>query len=117
MESVLLVHQLTESPELYDAHLRRAATSLILSIMYGLPPMLDSQNPNILRVNRFTERALAAACPGAFYVEYFTWMEHLPRWMCGWRRYAEDWFKRDSVMFEDLFADVEKRLVSEILFL
>ncbi|KDQ22589.1 hypothetical protein PLEOSDRAFT_1050622 [Pleurotus ostreatus PC15] len=74
--------------------------------------MEDSRDPVILRVNHFTERALKAAIPGAYLVEYFTWMEHLPRWMCAWRRYAEDAFKRDSVLFENLFADVVTRLKS-----
>lgn len=113
-ESIIVVDQFLQSPHDYDNHLRRASTSLVMSIIYGTPPLMDSQDPDILRVNRFTERALAAAAPGAFFVEYFTWMEHLPRWMCSWRRYAEDWFARDSVMFEKLFADVEERLVRMI---
>ncbi|KAF4565688.1 hypothetical protein EYR36_002266 [Pleurotus pulmonarius] len=111
-ESSLLVSELLASPDLFDSHLRRASTSLVLSMIYGLPPMEDSRDPVILRVNHFTERALKAAIPGAYLVEYFTWMEHLPRWMCAWRRYAEDAFKRDSVLFENLFADVVTRLKS-----
>lgn len=114
-ESSLLVSELLASPDLFDSHLRRASTSLVLSMIYGLPPMEDSRDPVILRVNHFTERALKAAIPGAYLVEYFTWMEHLPRWMCAWRRYAEDAFKRDSVLFENLFADVVTRLVRTLL--
>ncbi|KIK51147.1 hypothetical protein GYMLUDRAFT_252319 [Collybiopsis luxurians FD-317 M1] len=109
-ESVILLDQLLTAPDDWDNHLRRASTSLVISVIYGTPPLLDSQNPDILRVNRFTERALAAAIPGAYWVEYFTWMKYLPRWMCAWRRYAEDAFKADSDMFEDLFADVQKRI-------
>lgn len=109
-ETLTLLEQILKDPSQWDNHLRRASTSLVLSIIYGLPPLTDSTNPDILRVNHFTERALAAAAPGAFWVEYFTWMEHLPRWMCGWRRYAEDWFARDSVLFERLFAETEKRI-------
>lgn len=81
-----------------------------MSVIYGLPPLKDSKDPDILRVNHFTERALHAAAPGTFLVEYFTWMEHLPRWMCAWRRYAEDWFARDSVLLERLFSDVRERI-------
>ena len=114
-EAYLLAYQLLQKPEEWDNHLRRANASLVLSIIYGLPPMLDSMNPDIKRVNHFVERALAAAAPGAFLVEYFTWMEHLPRWMCAWRRYAEDWFRKDSVLFEKLFSDVEERMVSSLI--
>ncbi|KIM36638.1 hypothetical protein M413DRAFT_20453 [Hebeloma cylindrosporum] len=81
-----------------------------MSIIYGLPPLKDSDDPRILLVNRFVERALAAAAPGAFLVEYFTWMEHLPRWMSPWRRYAEDCFSRDSIMFEKLFSDTKHKI-------
>ncbi|KAJ7810244.1 cytochrome P450 [Mycena olivaceomarginata] len=78
---------------------------------WGQPsPQSTPKNPDILRVNRFTERALHAAAPGAFLVEYFTWMEHLPRFMSPWRRYAEDWFRADSVLFEKLFSNVKDRV-------
>jgi hypothetical protein len=110
-ESTLLVDQFLKDPNDWDNHLRRASTSLVLSVIYGLPPLLDSKNPDILRVNRFTERALHAAAPGAFLVEYFTWMEHLPRFMSPWRRYAEDWFRADSVLFEKLFSNVKDRVI------
>ncbi|KAJ7577362.1 cytochrome P450 [Mycena floridula] len=109
-ESVILLDQLLLRPEDWEDHFRRASTSLVLSVIYGTPPLLDSHDPDILRVNHFTERALAAAAPGAYLVEYFTWMEYLPRWMCAWRRYAEDTFQADSIMFEKLFADVQDRI-------
>ncbi|KAF8195338.1 cytochrome P450 [Mycena galopus ATCC 62051] len=103
-EAVLVVHQFMETPRDFDNHLRRAAASLVMSVIYGTPPIMDSDDPAILRVNQFTDRTLIAAAPGAHLVEYFTWMEKLPRWMCSWRRYAEDWFIRDSIMFEQLVA-------------
>jgi hypothetical protein len=109
-ETILLIDQILKTPQNFDNHLRRASTSLVMSIIYGLPPLKDSNDPVILRVNHFTERALAAAAPGAFLVEYFTWMEHLPRWMSPWRRYAEDWFSRDSIMFEKLFSDTKQKI-------
>ncbi|KAF8215396.1 cytochrome P450 [Mycena galopus ATCC 62051] len=109
-EAVLGVHQFMQTPHDFENPLCRAATSLVMSVIYGTPPIMDSNDPDILRVDRFTERTLVAAAPGAHLVEYFTWMEKLPRWMCSWRRYAEDWFIRDSIMFEQLFADVERRV-------
>ncbi|KAF8181347.1 cytochrome P450 [Mycena galopus ATCC 62051] len=112
-EAVLIVHQFMETPHDFDNHLRRAAASLVMSVIYGTPPIMDSNDPAILRVNRFTERTIVAAAPGAHLVEYFTWMEKLPRWMCNWRRYAEDWFIQDSIMFEQLFSDVERRVKND----
>ncbi|KAJ7899595.1 cytochrome P450 [Mycena olivaceomarginata] len=99
-ESTLLIDQFLKDPNDWDNHLRRV----------HVPHSLYSKNPDILRVNRFTERALHAAAPGAFLVEYFTWMEHLPRFMSPWRRYAEDWFRADSVLFKKLFSNVKDRV-------
>lgn len=85
-----------------------------MSVIYGTPPWMGSNDTDILRVNRFVERVVTAAAPGAHLVEYFTWMEKLPGWMRSWRRYAEDCFIWDSIMFEQLFAEVEQRMVSEV---
>ncbi|KAF5343385.1 hypothetical protein D9758_015612 [Tetrapyrgos nigripes] len=111
-EAALLVGDFLKNPEHWDAHLRRAAASLVLGVIYGLPPLRNSLDPDIVCVNRFVERALHAAAPGSFLVEYFTWMEYLPRWMSPWRRYAEDSFAQDSMLFERLFAEVKARVAS-----
>ncbi|PFH53325.1 hypothetical protein AMATHDRAFT_55202 [Amanita thiersii Skay4041] len=109
-ESTLLVYHLLTDPKHFDNHIRRTSASLMVSIIYGVPPITNPLNPVVVRINKYTERALAAATPGAYMVEYFPWMQFLPRWMSPWRRYAEDWFKKDSVVFEDFFHAVEKRL-------
>ncbi|THU85807.1 cytochrome P450 [Dendrothele bispora CBS 962.96] len=110
VEGLLLLGDVVKDPENWAAHLRRAAASLVIGVIYGVPPIRNYLEPDIVRVNLFVERALYAAAPGSFLVEYFTWMQYLPRWMSPWRRYAEDSFNRDSSMFEDLFAGVKKRL-------
>lgn len=43
---------------------------------------------------------------------FFTWMKYLPSSIAKWKRDAEAWFKRDSVMFEGMFKEVKKRVVS-----
>ena len=83
----------------------------MLSIIYGLPPRLNSLDPDIRRSNSFVSRVLGAAAPGAFFVENFPWMMYLPRWMCPWRRYAEGLFESESAYFESRFDDVEIRMV------
>ncbi|KAJ7635361.1 cytochrome P450 [Roridomyces roridus] len=109
-ESVLLISQFLKSPNLAREHFSRAAVSLVISIMYGRPPLLDSHDPDIVRINEFTHRTFQAMVPGAFLVEFLTWMEHLPRWMTPWRRWAEGHFKQDSKLFERLFGEVKDRV-------
>ncbi|KAJ3914455.1 cytochrome P450 [Lentinula edodes] len=115
-ESVIMLHQMLTDPENFADHFSRASTSLALSIIYGWPPLLDSSHPLIPLVDQFNRELLVAAAPGSFWVEfkYFKWMQHLPRWMCAWRRNAEASFIRDSAMFEKLSYDVQKQIVSEL---
>ncbi|KAG7087818.1 hypothetical protein E1B28_013758 [Marasmius oreades] len=113
-EAYILCHQMLQEPDYWGNHLSRASSSLMLGMIYGLPPMLDSLDPNIQRANVYVQEALAAAVPGAFLVELLPWMMYLPRWMCAWRRYAEGIFARDSVFFEQLFSDVVVRIVSAL---
>ncbi|KAJ3852749.1 cytochrome P450 [Lentinula lateritia] len=111
-ESVIMLHQMLTDPENFADHFSRASTSLALSIIYGWPSLLDSSHPLIPLVDQFNRELLVAAAPGSFWVEfkYFKWMQHLPRWMCAWRRNAEASFIRDSAMFEKLSNDVQKQI-------
>ncbi|KAJ3898383.1 cytochrome P450 [Lentinula edodes] len=111
-ESVIMLHQMLTDPKNFADHFSRASTSLALSIIYGWPPLLDSSHPLIPLVDQFNRELLVAAAPGSFWVEfkYFKWMQHLPRWMCAWRRNAEASFIRDSAMFEKLSYDVQKQI-------
>ncbi|KAJ3724070.1 cytochrome P450 [Lentinula raphanica] len=111
-ESVILIDQLLTDPENFLEHFQRVSTSLNLSIIYGWSPVLDSTHPTILRVDEFNRQIVVAATPGNYWVEfkYFNWMKYLPAWMCRWRQDAERRFRRDSVMLEELSANVQKRM-------
>ncbi|KAJ7841936.1 cytochrome P450 [Mycena olivaceomarginata] len=107
-EAVVLVDQMIKAPLQFNSHIKRASASLVMAIIYGTP-IMDSDHPIVAEIQNFVDRALGAAAPGAFLVEYFTWMEYLPRWMSGWRRYAESWHRKDSVMLTGLFTDTQAR--------
>ncbi|ESK97859.1 cytochrome p450 [Moniliophthora roreri MCA 2997] len=109
-EAVLLVGDILRDPSNWDAHLQRAANSLVLAAVYGMPPIRDHHSPDIARVNRYVEMCLHACAPGSFLVEYFTWMQYLPRWISPWRRYAEDNYNDHNVFFEKLYNDVKQRI-------
>ncbi|KAJ3823037.1 cytochrome P450 [Lentinula raphanica] len=112
IESVIMLSQILADSEGFVDHFSRASTSLSLSIVYGWPPLLDSHHPTITGIDRFNADLLEAAAPGSFWVEFefFKWMRHLPRWMCTWKRNAEESFVRNTTMFERLASDVQKEL-------
>ncbi|EIN11999.1 cytochrome P450 [Punctularia strigosozonata HHB-11173 SS5] len=107
-EALHLAFDLLTDPARWDQHTQRATASLVLSVLYGKPPIRNSGDPTIRRINEFTERLVRAAYPGAHLVEIFTWMKYLPSWMAKWKRDAQAWYKVDSAMFIDLFNSASK---------
>ena len=92
----------------------RTAASVILSMVYDTPPLLSEEDPKITRVIDFTERLKRAAYPGAYLVEYFTWMRHLPSWVAKWKREVLEQHRIDDAMFRGLFNEVRDRIVNLI---
>ncbi|ESK84098.1 cytochrome p450 [Moniliophthora roreri MCA 2997] len=111
-EAISLVDGMAKRPDLWNAEIRRATASMVWSVVYDKEPITDVMDPQVAAVNDFITRIVRAAFPGAHYVEYFTWMKHLPSWMAKWKRDAEEWYKRDSEMFESLFYEAKQRVKS-----
>jgi hypothetical protein len=128
-EGVLLAASMLAQPKNWDAHLRRAAASAIMTMVYDKPPIRSEHDPAVTKVNDFVARLTRAAMPGAHLVEFFPWMRHIPsRFACAdmgiwlllipnwnrfapWKKQAEESFETDSAMFKELFNDIHNRKV------
>ncbi|KAJ7653935.1 cytochrome P450 [Mycena polygramma] len=111
-EALLLIDGMLRQPHLWNEHIRRATASAIWSVIYDKPPIRDSQDPAIDAVNDFITRIARAAFPGSHLVDFFTWMKYLPKSLAPWKRDAEDWYRKDSKVFEDLYAEAKHRVKS-----
>jgi hypothetical protein len=82
-EAVLLVYDWLAQPAQWDRHLRRAAGSMIMSIVYGYSTITSEHDDHAIdAVEDFTKRIFRAAYPGTYLVEFFPWMRHVPsRWV------------------------------------
>ncbi|KAJ8503077.1 hypothetical protein ONZ45_g11173 [Pleurotus djamor] len=109
LEASVLISTFLESPDNFFHHIRRTTTSLMISLIYGLPPILDSNDPMIIWIEGAAQRLAIAARPGAHYVEFLTWMTYLPRWICPWRTDAERWHIETSAKFRELLDGVAAR--------
>ena len=49
-----------------------------MSILYDYPTLEDEQDKNLLGIYAFVDRMSAAVVPGAYLVELFHWMVHIP---------------------------------------
>lgn len=135
-EAILLVDGLLKHPELWNEEIRRrvflhlrissreismyyfssATASMIWSVIYDKPPITSTQDPQIARINDFITRIVRAAFPGAHYVEFFTWMKYIPSSIAKWKREAEEWYRKDSELFEGFFLEARQRVVSDLPF-
>uniref|UniRef100_A0A0W0FZK7 Putative cytochrome P450 n=1 Tax=Moniliophthora roreri TaxID=221103 RepID=A0A0W0FZK7_MONRR len=88
----------------------RAASSLVLSVIYDLPILRSANDPAIERINRFVSRLTQAMYPGTYLVEFFTWMKYLPSAVAQWKRDAITWYRSDTELFVKLYKDVEDRM-------
>lgn len=78
-ETILLSCDWLNNPAQWDRHLRRAAASKTLSVVYGYHPLTSEQNSAIEAIDDFSKRLFKAAFMGADLVEIFPWLRHLPR--------------------------------------
>jgi hypothetical protein len=77
-EAVLLVSDSLAKPAQWDQNVRRSAASMILSVVYGHPPITTEKNTIVDLINEFGHRLTRAARPGAHLVEFFHWMKYIP---------------------------------------
>lgn len=109
-EALILTHGVLSEPARWDSHLRRAAASMIMSVLYDTPTIKSEDDPYVTRINDMVARLTRAAYPGAHFVEFLPWMMYIPNRFAKWKREAEEWFARDSVLFETLFESVHARV-------
>jgi hypothetical protein len=92
-------------------HSLRTSASTVLSMTYDVPTVLSTQHPSIQRVNEFNDRFVISMRLGAHLVEFFPWMLHIPARFAKWKRDAQESFEEFSVLFEQMFYEVEKKIV------
>ena len=77
-EALILAAAGLDAPAQWDNHLRRAAASMVLSVVYDKPTIKSEQDQNVKLINDFVQRLTRAAYPGAHFVEFFPWMRYIP---------------------------------------
>jgi hypothetical protein len=90
----------------------RATSSTTISMLYGRPLVQSLDDPTIVFMNYLVDCMAKNHEPGAFLVDIFPILEHLPRWCSKWRRDAEKLFRYFDSKFQDMFYEVKKKVVS-----
>lgn len=77
-EALILASDGLRNSAEWDKHLRRAAASMVLSVVYDQPTIKPGQDDFVRLINDFVQRLTRAAYPGAHFVEFFPWMRYIP---------------------------------------
>ncbi|KAL0954354.1 hypothetical protein HGRIS_003348 [Hohenbuehelia grisea] len=74
---------------------------------------MSKDDPIIKWIDDFIHRIVRAALPGAFLVEIFPVMLHLPNWIARWKAENFKWHQDATAVFEDLLEDVRQKKQDE----
>ncbi|KAH9992003.1 cytochrome P450 [Russula compacta] len=110
MEAILLASGILESPEQWEKHMRRFTASMIMTVVYDTPAIHSIEDESVRRINDHVMRVALSALPGSHWVELLPWMKRIPSKFAKWKRIAEEWFRRDSEMFETLVESVRTKM-------
>lgn len=91
---------------------RSLAGGTVLSIAYGI--QVQDENDPYLEMSRLALQTLnSAAVPGAFLVDSFPFLKHVPAWFPGasFKRKAREWRKAARGMLELPYVETKKRFV------
>lgn len=92
----------------------RLTAATVYKIVYGIE--LEDMNDENLQLAEMSMKGLALGLiPGAYWVEYFPFLRHIPTWFpgAGFRRIAEAYRPYVKGMLEKPYASVLRAMVSE----
>ncbi|KAJ6536394.1 cytochrome P450 [Mycena capillaripes] len=110
-----LLARLLHTPEDFMHHLRQMAGEIIMAVAYGID-VLPSDDSYVTLAHKAGRAFSSRAVPGAYLVDTFPILKHLPQWFpgAGFKRQAEEWSKLSRGMLELPFAETKRQMDSGI---
>ncbi|KAL7284540.1 hypothetical protein ACG7TL_001832 [Trametes sanguinea] len=93
-ETLKFLHRLITQPEAFLHHVRHSFASTIMRVSYGID-VAEENDPYVAAVEEGVATFNEAFVPGAFLVETFPILRHIPSWFPGggFKRIAAEWQK------------------------
>ncbi|KAF5346111.1 hypothetical protein D9758_009957 [Tetrapyrgos nigripes] len=111
-EMVLMTYGMMHDPDHWTEEISRAMSSIVLSMIYDLPPVKSLSDPFVSKNREFARRLSEAFYPGAHLVELFPILDYLPAWLAKWKRDAIMDFRFFSALFQKMFRVNKEQVVS-----
>ncbi|KAH8992362.1 cytochrome P450 [Lactarius akahatsu] len=105
-EGVLLTSALLANSGALEKHFQRATASATMTILYDYPTLETENDKNLKEILAYAERQSTTSAPGAYLVELFPWMLHIPERFARWKHEGNRDFNRFNNLFESLFDRV-----------
>ena len=105
-----------------------------MSILYDYPTLENENDETLKKIHAFIDRVSTATVPGAYLVELFPWMIHIPERyesihrsllsnhlirrgirFVKWKREGMEHFRQHTVMFNGLLNTVSSDIVSNYM--
>ena len=77
-EAIVLAQSLLTDPSEWNNHVKRATASALIAIIYGKPHIRSEKDPVVIKLNDFATCLTRAVMPGAYLVELFPVLRHVP---------------------------------------
>ncbi|KAH9070779.1 cytochrome P450 [Lactarius deliciosus] len=109
-EGILLTSALLANPGALEKHFQRATASATMTILYDYPTLETENDKNLKEILAYAERQSTTSAPGAYLVELFPWMLHIPERFARWKYEGN----RDFTRFNNLFKSLFDRVLSTL---
>lgn len=105
-----LLTLLLTSPKKYREHMRHYTAHVIMKRVYG-HTVSDNNDPYVRLVEEASQSTSEAAVPGAFLVDLFPSLKHVPEWMpgAGFKTKAKEWRKLSQAMINVPYDMVKEK--------
>ncbi|KAI0066937.1 cytochrome P450 [Artomyces pyxidatus] len=113
-EAVNLALAVLAQPAAWPQHIRRASSSMVMSVTYDTPPIESEDDPRVKDIIEFSGRLTRALLPGAHLVELLPWMKHIPSRYAKWKREGEEQHMKFTKVFENMYRSVAANLENGI---
>lgn len=110
--AIRLARDILDQPDNFYQAAQSYAASVIMSITYNKTTPTRYSDPEVISVNTCLGRFGAAMRPGAFAVESYPFLRHLPKFLPGmrWKRDGERWHQEELDLFKSQLDNVRRDL-------
>ncbi|KII84568.1 hypothetical protein PLICRDRAFT_117453 [Plicaturopsis crispa FD-325 SS-3] len=107
------LRRLLESPDNFSTHITHMSGKAIMDITYAIK-VEPYDDPRIRTASLAVEAVAEASCPGAFWVDTFSFLKYVPEWMpgAGFQRKAREWHAVADDMYNKPYDTAKQLLAS-----